>query len=254
MLENRGYAATLGNCSADPYLCSLASKFVSATAWYGVGHPSLPNYLAISSGSTQGCTSDGCATGITAPDLGGQLTAAGIPWRAYMESMPSPCYGGATSGPYARKHNPFAYYTDDASSCRDVPYPGSGGLIATLDSTNPPDFVWITPNLTNDMHSGSVQQGDAWLKANLAPVLGSAWFTGGNATVIVAMDENLQQSTPGGGQVPLIVISSDARGVGAVAIHGNHYGTLRSIEEAYGLSLLAGAQTAGNGDVVKYFG
>src|SRR5580704_17696683 len=91
MLENRGYAATLGNCSADPYLCSLASQFVSATSWYGLGHPSLPNYLAISSGSTPGCTSDGCATGITAPDLGGQWSAAGIPWRAYMESMPSPC-------------------------------------------------------------------------------------------------------------------------------------------------------------------
>ena len=63
-------------------------------------------------------------------------------------------------------------------------------------------------------------------------MLASAWFTGGNATVIIAMDENLQQSTPGGGQVPLIVISSDARGLGAVTLHGNHYGTLRSIEEA----------------------
>lgn len=170
-----------------------------------------------------------------------------------MESMPSPCNSGSTYGPYARRHNPFACYADDASSCHDIPYPGSARLIATLNSTSSPDSVWITPNLNNDMLSGSVQRGDAWLKANLAPVLVSAWFTGGNATVIVSMDENVQQSTPGGGQVPLIVISSDARGGGAVAIHGNHYGTLRSIEEAYGLALLAGAQSAGNGHVVKYF-
>jgi len=254
MLENRGYAATLGSCSADPYFCSLASRYLSATGWYGVGHPSLPNYLAASSGSTQGCTSDGCATGIRARDLGGELTAARIPWEGYMESMPSPCYSGATAGAYARKHNPFVYYTDNASPCHDVPYPGSTGLVAALDSPAPPDFVWITPNLLDDMHSGSVQAGDAWLRANLAPVLASSWFLRGNATVIVTMDENNVVGTPGGGQIPLVVISSTARGRGAIALRGNHYGTLRSIEEVFGLSLLASAQSLSDGNLVGYFG
>lgn len=254
MLENRGYAATLGTCSADPYLCSLASHYASAVAWYGSGHPSLPNYLAVTSGSTQGCSSDSCAPGIAASDLGGRLSAAGIPWDAYMESMPSACFSGGSSGSYARKHNPFAYYTDNASRCHDFPYPGVGGLLATLDSRTPPDFVWITPNLTDDMHDGTVTQGDNWLKANLAPVLSSPWFTGFNSTVIVTMDENDHQSTPAGGQVPMVVISSRARGVGAITSHGNHYGTLRSIEEVFGLTLLGSARSAVNGDLTRYFG
>ncbi len=254
MLENKGYGATLGSCAADPYLCSLASQYLSATAWYAVSHPSLPNYLAVTSGSTQGCSSDGCPVGIGAPDLGGQLTAAGIPWDAYMESLPSACDNIAASGVYTRVHNPFVYYTDDASRCHDVPYPGSGGLISALEGSTPPDFVWISPNLDNDMHDGSVQQGDAWLKANLAPVLASSWFTGGTATVIVTMDENDKQSAPAGGQVPFVVISSRAKGAGAVTTYGNLFGTLRSIEEVFGLPLLGGAQSLSNGDIVRYFG
>ena len=254
MLENKGYGATLGSCTADPYLCSLASQYVSATGWDAVSHPSLPNYLSVTSGSTQGCASDGCPVGFRARDIGGQLTAAGIPWLAYMESLPSACDTIAASGPYTRVHNPFVYYTDNASPCHDVPYPGSGGLISTLDGATPPDFVWISPNLNDDMHNGSVQQGDAWLRANLGPVLASSWFTGGNATVIVTMDENDQQSSPAGGQVPFVIISNRAKGAGAVATHGNLYGTLRSIEEVFGLPLLGGAQSPSNGDVVRYFG
>src|SRR3984885_4947823 len=122
MLENKGYGATLGACAADAYLCSLASQYVSATAWYSVGHPSLPNYLAVTSGSTQGCSGDACPVGIRATDLGGQLTAAGIPWVAYMESLPSACDDVGASGAYTRVHNPFVYFTDNASRCHDVPY------------------------------------------------------------------------------------------------------------------------------------
>jgi acid phosphatase len=261
MEENKGYAATLGSCAADPYFCSLAANYATDTAWYGISHPSAPNYVAFASGGTQGvssdCTPPGCGP-FSVPSLGGQLTAAGVPWRAYMESMPSPCYSGAGSSLYAEKHNPFLYFSDvrAASNCAtvEVPYPGAAGLVTALGGTGAPDFVWITPNLANDMHSGTVQQGDAWLKANLGPVLASPWFTGGDATVVVTMDENDAQSTPGGGQVPLVVISSNTTGKGSVTVSGNHYGMLRSIEEAYGLGLLGGAATGANGDLVALFG
>jgi hypothetical protein len=250
MEENKGYAATLGSCSADPYLCSLASAYASYTNWHGVGHPSLPNYLAIDSGSTEGCTTDGCVGGYAGTDLGGQLNSAGISWTAYMESMPSACYSGSGSGTYAKKHNPFAYFTDNTSgSCHDVPYPGSSGLVSALDSSSAPSFVWITPNLQNDMHDGTVQQGDTWLKANIAPVLSSSWFTNFNSTVIVTMDEG-----GGANQIPTVVISNTAKGHGQVATVGNHFGTLRSIEEAYGLTLLGAAASSGNGDLTGSFG
>lgn len=263
MLENRGYAGTLGSCSADPYLCSLAASYASDTAWNGITHPSLPNYLASTTGSTQGCASDTCFGPYNTPSLGGQLTAAGIPWTAYMESMPSPCYKGQFWGGtfatalYAEKHDPFVLVNDVLNNGCDqhvLPYPGGGGLVAALDRSSPPDFVWITPNQQDDMHSGSVQAGDAWLHANLAPVLSSPWFTGGNATVVVTMDEDEGNNVGGGGPVPMVVISSNARGAGLVGTPGNQYGTLRSLERAYGLGLLAGAANSANGDLSGRFG
>lgn len=258
--ENRGYAATLGSCGADPYFCSLAATYASDTSWFGVGHPSAPNYLALTSGGTQGvsndCTPPDCGP-FDVASLGGQLTAAGVPWRAYMESMPAPCSSARTAGPYAEKHNPFLYFTDvrSAPDCAsvDTPYPGAPGLVSALEGAAAPDFVWITPNMTNDMHDGSVAAGDKWLQTNLAPVLTSSWFTGGNATVIVTMDENDAQPAPAGGQIPLVVISSRAGGVGAIRTPGDHYGTLRSIEQAFRLGLLGDAASGADGDLTALF-
>jgi phosphatidylinositol-3-phosphatase len=260
MLENKGYAATLGSCSADPYLCGLAAQYTSVIGWTGISHPSEPNYLAVTTGGMQGCTSDTCFKTLTVPSLGGQLSVAGVPWTAYMESMPSACFTGqwapqgmsGTSALYGEKHDPFVVEGDVLSNgCAShvLPYPGVSSMVTSLTGVNAPAFVWITPNQQDDMHSNTVQAGDAWLKANIAPVLASSWFTGGDATVIVTMDEG-----PSGNAIPMVVISSNAKGQGNVNLAGNHYGTLRSIEEAYGLSLLAGAQNASYGDVVRYFG
>jgi hypothetical protein len=246
MEENKGYAATLGTCSADPYFCSLASAYASFTDYHGVSHPSQPNYFAITSGSTQGCTSDSCGS-FSGPSLGSQLDAAHVPWTAWIESMPSAC-----SKSFVVKHNPFvssSAITDCAA--HDAPYPGVTGAVAALDGPNAPSFVWITPNLIDDMHDGTVQQGDAWLKANLAPILASTWFTNFPSTVIVTMDEGDSGTT---NQVPTVVISNTAKGQGQIATSGNHYGTLRSIEEAYRLTLLGGAASSGNGDLTGSFG
>jgi phosphatidylinositol-3-phosphatase len=249
MEENKGYAATLGTCSADPYYCSLASTYASYTAWHGVSHPSQPNYFAFTTGSTQGCASDTCGA-FAAPSLGSQLNAAGISWTAYMESMPSAC-DTSNAGGYVVKHDPFVSSSAITRCAAHVlPYPGASSIASALNASNP-SFVWITPNLTDDMHNGTVQQGDAWLKANLAPVLTSTWFTNFNATVIVTMDEGDSGTT---NQIPTVVISSTAKGRGAVTTSGNHYGTLRAIEQTYGLALLGGAATALNGDLVGSFG
>ena len=249
MEENKGYAATLGTCSADPYYCSLASTYATYTGWHGVSHPSQPNYFAFTTGSTQGCTSDTCGA-FAAPSLGSQLNAAGVSWTAYMESMPSAC-DTSNAGGYVVKHDPFVSSSAITNCAAHVlPYPGASSIASALNASNP-SFVWITPNLTNDMHDGTVQQGDAWLKANLAPVLASSWFTNFNATVIVTMDEGDSGTT---NQIPTVVISSTAKGQGAVTTSGNHYGTLRAIERAYGLALLGGAASAVNGDLTGSFG
>ena len=262
MEENQGYAATLGSCGAgspDPYLCSLATDYASATAWSGVEHPSQPNYIDIVSGANQSCTSDNCvgAGAYSARDLGGQLNSSSIPWTAYMETMPSACYTGSSFGSlYVLKHNPFVVFQDDMppNACHIQPYPGSSGLVSALTASSAPDFVWITPNLNDDMHDGTVSQGDTWLKTNLQPVLTSSWFLDFNSTVVITMDENSGDNTGGGGHVPMVVISSRAKGRGKVAMTGNHFGTLRSIEEAYGLPLLGAAASPSNGDLSSLFG
>ena len=141
-----------------------------------------------------------------------------------------------------------------------LPYPGSSSLVARLDGPNAPDFVWITPNLLDDMHDGSVLQGDAWARANLGPVFASSWFKDYNSTVIVTMDEGDADGTasccgqPAGGPIPMIVVSNKAAGHGSVAITGDQFGTLRSIEEIYRLPLLGAAANAVNGDLSSYFG
>jgi phosphatidylinositol-3-phosphatase len=126
-------------------------------------------------------------------------------------------------------------------------------MVSALTSPGAPDFVWITPNTTDDMQKGTVQQGDAWLQANLGPVLTSAWFTNGNTTVIVTMDEGLTSGTVAN-QVPMVVISSNAQGRGLITTGGNHYGLLRSLEEASGLTTLGAAADPANGDLLGLFG
>ena len=110
--ENKGYAAVM---SGAPYLDGLAKAYLNSSSWFGVDHPSAPNYVALLSGSTQtvvgDCTPPNCGP-YNVTSLPGQLAAAGIPWTAYMESMPTPCYAGSTFGLYAEKHDPFMYFDD----------------------------------------------------------------------------------------------------------------------------------------------
>ena len=265
--ENRGYDGTLGACSADPYLCSLAAQYASYTAWFAVAHPSAPNYLVIDSGSTQGITSDctpdggGCGP-FDAEDLGAELSAAAIPWVAYMEGLPAPCDRVDSSGAYVEKHDPFMYFSDDRGqgcAAHILPYPGAARMDATLDASGAPDFVWITPNLQHDMHDGSVANGDAWLRSNLPGVLASAWFAD-HGTVIITMDENDASpagsccGAPAGGRIPMVVISAVARGRGGIASPGDLYGTLRGIEQVFGLPFLGNASRPDNGDLTPMFG
>jgi len=259
--ENKGYSAVIGSPSA-PYINSLAKTYASASAWYGVRHPSLPNYLAWIAGSTLGVTTDCTTCGpFSNTSFGGQLSHAGVSWRAYMQSMPSPCYS-SDYGLYAKKHNPFMYFQDVAgsSSCATHVQPFTH-FATDLSRGTLPSFVWVTPNLDDDMHDGSVGAADKWLKTNIAPILTSAWFTQHRSTLIITMDENDAAptgtcclSSADGGRVPLVIVSNTARGVGSFGSSGDHYGLLRSLEEAYALPLLGSASYSSNGDVFKYFG
>src|SRR5256885_11486760 len=110
-MENHERGQVIGSPDA-PYTNRLARRYGLATASFGMRHPSLPNYLALTSGSTHGITSDCTACRVAGRNVVDQLEAAHLPSRAYLEGLPRPCFTGASSGRHVKPHDPFAYYDD----------------------------------------------------------------------------------------------------------------------------------------------
>ena len=246
--ENNSYNAIVGN-SQLPYINSLASQYVLLTNWWGVSHPSEPNYLAMVSGSIWDNPADLTPQDKTyaGPTVVDQLAAKGIAWKAYMEDMPRACDLTDTFSPgnYDVNHNPFMYFTsirNNSAQCnRDVPF---SQFASDLANGTAPPFMYVVPNLNNDMHNGTYGTADSWLKTQLALVFASSWYKQGG-TVVLTWDEG----ESGGDQIATLVIAARLAGHGHVSGFGNQYGLLRSLEEIYGLGYLANAASASNGDI-----
>jgi len=247
-MENREYGSIIGNPAA-PYLNSLAARFALATAYYGVTHPSLPNYFALTAGSTFGVSTDCTTCYVNSAHLGDQVEAGGRNWKAYMEDMPAPCYLGAATAGYAQKHDPFVYFRDvreNPARCvaHVVPFPRLG---ADLAAGSLPDFIWITPNLCHDMHDCSTEVGDTWLKGVVPTILAApAWRDGG--ALFVTWDEGDTNAgccgNAAGGRVVTLVIAPGVTPGFRSARPQTHYGLLRTIEEAWDLPPLGEAASA----------
>jgi phosphatidylinositol-3-phosphatase len=97
VLENREFDEVIGNPEA-PYLNHLAARGALAVNYFGVSHPSLPNYLALLGGSTFGITQNCTDCVVAGPNLATQLSRAGMSWRAYMGGLPYPCFAGDSYG------------------------------------------------------------------------------------------------------------------------------------------------------------
>ncbi len=119
--ENHGYSEVIGS-SSMPYFNSLVSQYGLATQYFANAHPSIPNYLMLTTGLTE-TFDDNFSGTITHDNVVRELVKAGKTWKAYVESLPSPGYVGADSGPYLRQHNPFIYLSDLTHG---------GGHVATL--------------------------------------------------------------------------------------------------------------------------
>jgi hypothetical protein len=228
VMENAGLNRALQARS----IARLANANTLLTNYYGVARPSLPNYIAMTSGSTWGITDNGYHV-LPTRDLGTQLTTAGITWRAYMEGLTA---AGCLRSPYpyALKHNPFAYY---GGRCPPNVVP--------MDALDPdlagatPSFLFIKPGLCNDGHDCSLDVAGAWLETTVARIQASdAWRSGGVMFV-------LWEEGDGGDNnlVPLIIISRDAP-ARRVATRYDHYSLLATIEDHFGLPRLGAAVTA----------
>ena len=241
VFENKEVTSVAGNPDA-PTFNALARRYATLTNYSAVGHPSLPNYLALVSGSTQGITSDCTDCSVTAPSLVDTLFRARKTWKTYAEDLPYPGFTGSSAGSYVKRHDPFLYFHDVANSPgrrkRIVPFTQ---LKRDVARRRLPDYSLIVPNLCSDMHDCPVATGDAWLKANIVPLLHSRALRGG--VVFVIFDEGTSK-IGGGGRIEALALGPTVRRGSRFRKATNHYGLLRTIEDAWKLPRLAYSRTA----------
>ncbi len=245
VLENHEADQVLDDQSA-PYINRLAREYALATRYFAISHPSLPNYLALTGGSTFGIQSDCTDCSVPGAGLTGQLQSRGISWKAYMEDLPHPCFTGAHAGAYAKKHDPFVYFrvlVGDKAACDHV-VPISR-LSVDERAHALPRFVWITPNLCHDAHDCGLRSADQFLARLVPPLLSQL---GSDGVLFVTFDEGTTDSAccklAAGGQIVTIAAGPGARRHVIFATPVDHYSLLQTIEDLFGLGRLRGANCA----------
>jgi acid phosphatase len=218
VMENSSYESAL----AQPYLASLASQYGVATDDHSVAKPSLPNYLALTSGSTWGIHDDGFHT-LPSTGLGVELTDANVSWKAYMEGFTGDCFNSPY--PYALKHNPFAYYGNQCP-----PNVVAMTQLAADLGGDTPQLSWITPGLCHDGHDCSRRVADQWLATIVPQITASpAWQSDG--LLFITADE----SDGFGDRVPLVVVGPTVHGQRFTAPL-DHFSLLATMADALGVA------------------
>jgi hypothetical protein len=256
VMENKEQPDVLRDQSRS-YLARLARRSAVLTHSYGVTHPSLPNYLALTSGATHGIRSDCTDCHVRAPNIVTRLEAAHPSWKAYMEDLPRPCFTGAGAQGYAKKHDPFLYYDDvvaDPARCRKVvPF---AKLAGDLDADRLPAFAFISPNLCNDTHDCPVAAGDRFLAGTVPALLRGL---GPHGFLVVTWDEGASSAgccgsaAAGGGHIATVVAGPDVRPGARLATPIDHIGVLATIEAALGLAPVGDTADPRHGSFAKVF-
>jgi phosphatidylinositol-3-phosphatase len=258
-MENHSYEDIVGSSSA-PYLNSLARACGLATNYHNITHPSLPNYIAATSGlggqalqPFQGDCNPSASCSTDAMSIFAQVPS----WRAYEESMPAAC-DRQDSGDYAARHNPPLYYTSLAGcQQRDLPLTT---LSSDLTTDSLPAYSFITPNLCHDTHDCPVSAGDQWLASEVPQILDSRAYRAGHTVLFITWDEGKGGSASDcatneidvGCHVATLIVSPSTPAGQRSGELFNHYSLLRTTEDLLGLSPLD--QAAGASSMVKAFG
>jgi len=228
VMENHSFEQAMGGS----YTASLAAKYGVANNYHAITHPSVPNYLAMTSGSTWGVRDDSYRV-MPKQDLGTQLTKAGVSWRAYMEGMTDAgCLDSPV--PYDPGHNPFAFY-GGACPANVVPFDSfSANLSGSM-----PRFVWITPDRCHDTHDCSIDVGDQWLSQVVPQITASqAWKS--NGVLIITWDEDDRSAD---NQVLTLVITPSGGHKVSNRTY-THYSLLATVEDLLGVGRLGQAAQA----------
>ena len=231
--ENRSQANIIGN-KAAPFINQLAAGGAMMAQSFAELHPSEPNYYALFAGNTL-VTANVCpVNGGNTPNLGSQLLGAGYTFAGFAESLPEVGSPACSAGKYARKHVPWASFTNIPSS-RSLPF---SAFPAPANYAALPTVSLVIPNLDNDMHDGSITQGDTWLYQNLSQY--ASWARANNSLLILTWDED--DNTPRN-QIPTVFYGANVR-PGAYNEPISHYNVLSTLEEMYGLPKLGYATRA----------
>jgi phosphatidylinositol-3-phosphatase len=247
VMENHSLGQILGNSQA-PFLNRLARRHRVATRFFAPTHPSLPNYLAMISGSTQGCGNDRCSGGFGGPTIASQLSARGLEWRGFFEGLPRRGYIGGNHGDYVRHHNPFVYFRSVTSSARQRRH--IERLHALRRSLrHPPALSFVVPTNANNMHDGSVRTGDRWLRHWVTTVMQSHAYRR-NGTILIVWDEGHNDRAGcclphiNGGRVPLFIVAAHPARRHRLAQPGTSYSLLSALERGFRLPRLGLAALA----------
>jgi phospholipase C len=271
MMENTGFDSLIGNPNA-PWINMAAQTYGLATNYFGVTHPSQPNYIAATSGATNGVPNDNDIT-VNVPNIVDQLEAHGKTWKAYMQSL-SLCNGDLLAHAcgnqlYERKHNPFVSYLDvQSNAARMANIFDLSQLDTDLASGKVPDYVWISPDQCHDMHGRAatpadpcdfsqvqslIATGDTFLHSTVSEIMASKAWTG-NSVIFITWDESdftnsgpfgfgdtsgCCDANPGGGHVVTLTISHSDHSARTSNVAYNHYSMLATIEGGWKLGCLA---------------
>jgi hypothetical protein len=283
VLENQE-ASSIYDSPQAPYFNRLRQYGVTLKAMYGVGHASLPNYIAMISGHTpvpntqNDCYQYNCVyhsvpdadlyTGNADYNLADQLEGTGLTWKGYMDSMPLPCThppleggGDIYQAPYADRHNPFIYFSnikDNSGRCNShvVPY---GQLAQDLSTNTVPSYAFITPDTCHDGHDSpcyppyppqpsGIPMADQWLSQNLPAIFKSQAFRD-QGVVFITWDEGSTSAgccgNATGGNIATLVLSEFAMPGATSTVAYSHYSVLLTVERSFGLGCLRHACDSG---------
>lgn len=241
-MENHHRRDVMGNAAA-PFERSLAKRCGSAADYRHVARPSLPNYLGATSGETWGVRDDAPPADhpIVGDNVFRQVRRAGRRAMTFAEGMPAPCTLLST-GRYAVKHNPAAYYrgADDRAACQldDVPLGDlrSGPFGRALASGEVPAFAALIPDLCHDTHDCSVSTGDRWLRRWVEAITASSTYRQGRTAIFVVWDE----PTP----MPFLAVAPSIPPGAVIRTAVDHYALLRLTEDLLGLPRIGNAARA----------
>ncbi len=200
-LENKGFNTIIGSSSAA-FINSLVKKGTLFTNTYAISHPSYPNYVDFFAGESNGINNDACIDNspLTSPNLYTILKDAGKSFAWYSEDLPATGSKVCSYNYYVEKHNPTTVFANvpDSANKRFADFPGDYDQLENV--------VCISPNLVNDMHSGSIKQADKWLKKNLSPLVN--WCTTHNSVFVIYFDESESNED---NRIPVIAVGQHVK-------------------------------------------